>query len=367
MSSDTQKQLLINFGGYDNYYYPILNEYYTTYGFYPKKFTISNCDYIVLNELLDKYKDSIEYYNETFVKNMDSKKDHLLQSTVKIKCKTGKKYLIFSNIRKNDDKICGDVLFVFDEKDAEFEEVKEMLIKNGVVTEDKPKIYLVVPSNGGGYDLESFTIKRMQIDFDVHYNEDFKEINNLILKNLKAENNKGLVLLYGEPGTGKTSYIRYLSSNLKEKRMIYLSPNMFRALSDPALIQLFTRYSNSILVLEDAELALRKRMPSENNPSVSNILNLSDGLLSDCLNIQIVATFNSDLKEIDDALLRKGRLIAKYEFSKLNEDRIKNYCDKNNIEFNSLDTKTVTISNLINMDEKDFTIKKSKIGFNSGK
>lgn len=363
MSSDTQKQPLINLGGYDNYYYPILNEFYTTHGFYPNKFTVSNCDYIVLNELLEKYKDNVEYFNETFVKNMDSKKDHLLQPTVKIKCKTGKKFLVLTNVKKNEEKMCGDVTFVFDKKDDEFEEIKNIMIKNGVVTEDKPKIYLVVPSNGGGYDLESFTIKRMEIDFDVHYNEDFKEINNLILKNLKTENNKGLVLLYGEPGTGKTSYIRHLSSNLKEKRMIYLSPNMFHALSDPSLIQLFTRYSNSILVLEDAELALRKRMPGENNPSVSNILNLSDGLLSDCLNIQIVATFNSDLKEIDDALLRKGRLIAKYEFNKLQEDRVKNYCDKNNIEFGSLDTKTMTISNLINTDEKDFTVKKSKIGF----
>ena len=32
---------------------------------------------------------------------------------------------------------------------------------------------------------------------------------------------------------------------------------------------------------------------------------------------QIIATFNCDLKSIDPALLRKGRLIANYEFNQL--------------------------------------------------
>jgi ATP-dependent 26S proteasome regulatory subunit len=51
--------------------------------------------------------------------------------------------------------------------------------------------------------------------------------------------------------------------------------------------------------------------------SVSNLLNISDGLLSDCLNVQIICTFNSELHLVDNALLRKGRLIARYEFGKL--------------------------------------------------
>ena len=51
--------------------------------------------------------------------------------------------------------------------------------------------------------------------------------------------------------------------------------------------------------------------------SVSNLLNISDGLLSDFLNIQLVCTFNSALSTVDEALLRKGRLIARYEFGKL--------------------------------------------------
>ena len=54
-----------------------------------------------------------------------------------------------------------------------------------------------------------------------------------------------------------------------------------------------------------------------NNAAVSNLLNISDGLLADFLNVQLICTFNSPLTMVDSALMRKGRLIAKYEFGKL--------------------------------------------------
>jgi hypothetical protein len=39
------------------------------------------------------------------------------------------------------------------------------------------------------------------------------------------------------------------------------------------------------------------------------------------LNLQIICTFNTDLTNVDEALLRKGRLIAKYEFKALAEQK----------------------------------------------
>ena len=43
---------------------------------------------------------------------------------------------------------------------------------------------------------------------------------------------------------------------------------------------------------------------------------------------QIIATFNCDLTTIDPALLRKGRLIANYEFNKLDLQSAKTLSDK---------------------------------------
>ena len=47
------------------------------------------------------------------------------------------------------------------------------------------------------------------------------------------------------------------------------------------------------------------------------LLNLTDGMLGESLGIQVICTFNTDVRNIDKALMRKGRLIASYEFQEL--------------------------------------------------
>ena len=85
---------------------------------------------------------------------------------------------------------------------------------------------------------------------------------------------------------------------------------------NPEFMDLLLDNPNSVLVIEDAENIIMERRYSSHS-SVSNLLNISDGLLSDCLNVQIICTFNSAIEMVDTALLRKGRLIARYEFGKL--------------------------------------------------
>jgi ATP-dependent 26S proteasome regulatory subunit len=77
---------------------------------------------------------------------------------------------------------------------------------------------------------------------------------------------------------------------------------------------------NCILVIEDAEDLILSR-DNHHNSKLSFLLNLTDGLLGESLGIQIIATFNTDLKNIDNALLRKGRLTSIYEFKPLTIDK----------------------------------------------
>lgn len=121
--------------------------------------------------------------------------------------------------------------------------------------------------------------------------------------------------MHGLPGTGKTTYLRHLIGNMK-KKVLFVSPSVAGNLMNPEFIDLLIDNPNAVLVIEDAENIIMDRKYSSNS-SVSNLLNISDGLLSDCLNVQIICTFNSALNLVDSALLRKGRLIAKYEFGKL--------------------------------------------------
>ena len=50
---------------------------------------------------------------------------------------------------------------------------------------------------------------------------------------------------------------------------------------------------------------------------------MTDGLLSDCVNISIICTFNTSSSNIDQALLRKGRLFYHYNFDKLSVEKSK--------------------------------------------
>jgi ATP-dependent 26S proteasome regulatory subunit len=82
---------------------------------------------------------------------------------------------------------------------------------------------------------------------------------------------------------------------------------------NPEFIDLLIDNPNAVVIIEDAENIMMDRKYNSDS-SVSNLLNLSDGLLSDCLSVQIICTFNNSINLIDAALMRKGRLIAKYEF-----------------------------------------------------
>jgi hypothetical protein len=178
------------------------------------------------------------------------------------------------------------------------------------------KIYIVYTSPHG-FDKKDFSVKKIKsINIEENYNDGFPEVSKDIITKLNNKKKTGLIILHGEPGTGKTTYLRYLAGKLK-RNIIFIPPDMVHNITDPGFISFLMDNSDSILILEDAEVALQKRDQSGSTGAVSNILNLTDGLLSDCLNISILATFNTGTKNIDEALLRKGRLLKAYKFDKL--------------------------------------------------
>ena len=120
-----------------------------------------------------------------------------------------------------------------------------------------------------------------------------------------------------------------------------------------------------MLVIEDAENVIMERAGGSNG-AISNLLNLCDGLLSDCLNIQVVCSFNTDISKIDKALMRKGRLIAKYEFQKLTIDKAQRLSDS--LGFTNLITQRMSVSEIYNQGQKEFTCSpRASIGFGRNK
>jgi hypothetical protein len=240
------------------------------------------------------------------------------------------------------------------------EELSELVI-SCINTEQKASsnIHLLCYEHGCLI-LKPFKLKIPEIDLNYNYNDDFLPIHDLILSKLNAPEDKGLVLLHGEPGTGKTTYVRYLSS-LVNKKLIYVPPDLAPKIASPDFLPLLMDYPNSILVIEDAENILRERQAGSNG-SISNLLNLSDGLLSDCLNIQLLCSFNADLSKIDTALLRKGRIIAKYEFGALKKEKAQKLAD--NLGQERTLTNNETLAEIYNYQNQSFSDRKvSFIGF----
>ena len=80
-----------------------------------------------------------------------------------------------------------------------------------------------------GLELKPMEIKRTRLDLDLFYEDDFVEIDAVIRKRLNKQDDKGIVLLHGKPGTGKTTYLRFLVGKIK-KRVLFLSARRRRPL-----------------------------------------------------------------------------------------------------------------------------------------
>lgn len=223
----------------------------------------------------------------------------------------------------------------------------QICVKSGL---DKNKTFFTIGKNSHGFELQSFDITTItdDIDVDFNYNDNFKECNDVI-QNAINDNKRGLVLLHGIPGSGKTSYIKYLINKGFDRKIIYIPTHLATFLASPDFISFVKEeLSKCVLVIEDAESVLLDREnPASNKEAVSNILNLTDGILADALNVMLICTFNQDIDNLDNALLRKGRLLLQYEFDKLTLEKSNKLSQR---LYNKNVNQSMTLTDIYNLD-----------------
>lgn len=251
-------------------------------------------------------------------------------------------------------------------KDRELEEIAELAktifyrFPEKTIEEKKAKVSLIKVYQGDYYTNEK-DIKPTIINIDENYNDDFKPVYEDTIKFLN-ERSSGLILYWGESGSGKTSLIRHLCS-VCPKEYIIVPNSIACRLGDPDLVSFITDHTDSVFILEDCEQLLEDRGENPFNNAISTILNMADGLLSDICNIKFICTFNAPISKIDAALLRKGRCAAKYEFGKLCKEKVAVLNEKYNLGHTVIED--MTLAEVYNADKTDYTEKEGeiKIGF----
>lgn len=229
-------------------------------------------------------------------------------------------YLVLD--RRHENSIISEVTFYY-KCEEDFELIQEIVSKlNDCIVnfeEDENKINTIV-LNSGSLDLEPIDLNSIDIDnFELFYSKKtHKELNKLV-KDIK-KSNKGLSILYGERGLGKTSVINYLASKL-DRIVIFISNNMIEhTINNSEFRKFLKRYDRPILIIDDCEMMFSEYFTKSNTFS-NNLLQMTDGFLSDSFEANVITIFNVEKEdEIDHSLLESNNLLRVIEFESLTMD-----------------------------------------------
>lgn len=210
----------------------------------------------------------------------------------------------------------------------------------------------------GRMDYRFIDIQRKYNVYDEMYPWIKEGVDNYFKRYLNSDSN--ILIMIGDPGSGKTSLIRELLVKNNLNAMITYEEELMN--HDRIYMDLMTG-DEDVLIMEDADLLLLSREMS-GNKLMSKLLNISDGLLKNRRKIIFTANMSaSNLNQADSALLRPGRCFDVMNFRKYTPEEARKICDVMGIaEMPPMDKDgTISLAKLTNKDYISPTI--NKIGF----
>lgn len=249
--------------------------------------------------------------------------DYLINDKIFIKVSDGLYLSYFQIDRNSDSSIVNDLCLIY-KGDDDFKHVQKIIEDFNVCLVDfgEEQSNRINTISIGPNGLEIDPVDLMDVDMDnieMYYNlKTFKYVKKLV-KSIK-KTNKGLSILYGQRGTGKTSMINYLSKSI-DRMIIFIPNNMVDStINNPEFKRFLRRYQNPIIILDDCEMMFNESY-NKSNVLVNNLIQLVDGFLSDSIEAHVITLFNVDSDdEIDHSMMDCNNLIDVVEFKKLTEE-----------------------------------------------
>lgn len=170
-----------------------------------------------------------------------------------------------------------------------------------------------------------------------------------------------ILVLLGEPGTAKTSFIRSLIWHSSLNTTFTYDEDLLK--SDSFFVDFLINDDKQLLIVEDADALLGSR-ESEGNKIMSKFLNVGDGLASIGHKKMIFTANIRDASKIDTALLRPGRCFDCKEFRRLTMDETVKAAEAAGIPIPAKKSEGYTLAELfaiVNKEERDIIV--NKVGF----
>lgn len=198
--------------------------------------------------------------------------------------------------------------------------------------------------------------------------------------NFLESSDSGIVIFHGIPGSGKSSYIKHLIHSYSDSLMFCIvdgnsvdkldslkkclvENTLTKKVKFKSIIDKKDMNKQIVYILEDCEKILESRTELSRNSAVSDLLNLSDGIMGDLIGCKFIFTFNSE-ENIDSALLRKGRTKFMYEFKAVTGQRLEELAEVAGIQLTPEDRrKGLTLAEIFNYDKSSYIKEKTKLGF----
>jgi len=315
------------------------------------KINYVNLQYDAIEDIFSVLEEHYNFYNTNTTDGYIIEDEFIIEILLQYESKNSKGFLV--NILSKDLKSCG----------IYFDKFKTVLSEFII---DKNFISYEVLQYKSGDDYSAVVYRE---EPDVNFNPlampFVDDIDDYIQKYLNSQ--APLLILHGQPGTGKTTFVKYILSQMQHKKSTSL--NVVYSFDETMFYSstFFNKmiYDNfDILVLEDINQVLYKNLEDPSTISLlSKFLSVLDGLISK--GKKVIITTNIESKtQIKPALIRPGRCFDVLQFRNIEGVEIDNLCDSCAKDLD-LQIESINVSEFYAKcnNEQNNTIIKNSVGF----